>query len=69
MSLNAAVLFLPTQLARFVILHELCHSTFRLHDTAFWNLLQRHEPEARRLDAHLRDTSYRFPPWYAASLL
>ena len=67
LSLNAAVLLLPKALARFVILHELCHSRHTLHDAAFRDLLQRHEPDARRLDARLRDPAYRFPPWYTAS--
>lgn len=67
LSLNAAVLFLPKALARLVILHELCHSRHILHDAAFRDLLQRHEPEARRLDAQLRDPKYGFPPWYTAS--
>lgn len=67
LSLNAAVLFLPPHLARLVIVHELCHSTHRLHDTAFWNLLQKHEPDCRRLDAELRHDAHRFPRWYVAS--
>ena len=67
LSLNAAVLFLPPRLARLVILHELCHGTCRLHDASFWQLLQKHQPDCRRLDAELRQNAHRFPRWYLFS--
>lgn len=69
LSLNAAVLFLPDHLARFVIVHELCHSKHLLHDGDFHRLLNRYEPEARLLEAQLRDKAQQFPLWYAASFL
>ncbi|SMC21693.1 hypothetical protein SAMN02746041_01260 [Desulfacinum hydrothermale DSM 13146] len=68
-SLNAAVLFLPRNLARLIICHELCHSRHPGHDDAFWDLLTRLEPDCRRLDAELKDWGSRMPAWYRASFL
>ncbi|MEJ5366441.1 MAG: SprT family zinc-dependent metalloprotease [Desulfosoma sp.] len=69
LSLNAAVLFLPAQLARLVIVHELCHSKHLHHDGAFHRLLERFEPDARRLEAQLKRQENEFPLWYRASFL
>ncbi|SHF29126.1 hypothetical protein SAMN02745206_01697 [Desulfacinum infernum DSM 9756] len=66
-SLNAAILLLPRELARLVIVHELCHSRHLRHDAAFWNLVARHEPDCRRLDAELNRATDRLPAWYRAS--
>jgi hypothetical protein len=66
-SLNAAILLLPRPLARLVIVHELCHSRHLRHDGAFRNLVARHEPDCRRLDAQLNRAADRLPAWYRAS--
>ncbi len=68
-SLNAAVLFLPRELVDMVILHELCHSLSPRHNTAFWSLVARHEPDFLRLDAALRRATGLLPPWYLASFV
>lgn len=69
MSLNAALLFLPRELVGMVITHELCHSLFRRHDRAFWNLVASHEPDYVRLEAALKGATDRLPLWYQASFV
>ena len=49
-NLNIKLLFLPAQLIRYVMLHELCHTKHMHHNRAFWHCLQQHLPDARALD-------------------
>jgi predicted metal-dependent hydrolase len=62
-SLNAQLLFLPHSLARYVILHELCHAVHADHSAAFWALVQRHEAASDRLRAELRGAWRHVPQW------
>jgi len=61
LSLNAGLLFLPPHLVRYVILHELCHTTRMDHSPAFWRRLERIEPAAGPLRRELR-SAWRFVP-------
>jgi hypothetical protein len=66
LSLNAGLLFLPPHLVRYVILHELCHTTRMDHSPAFWKRLERIEPAAGSLRTELR-SAWRFvPSWLEA---
>jgi len=62
-SLNQKLLFLPPDLVRYVLLHELCHTVHLDHSQRFWALLRSREPSTGRLDAELRDAG-RFVPWW-----
>ncbi|ROQ92030.1 M48 family metallopeptidase [Desulfosoma caldarium] len=68
-SLNAALLFLPPELVEMVIIHELCHSRHSRHDSAFWRLLARHQPDYAQLDAALKHAQDHLPLWYLASFM
>jgi hypothetical protein len=66
LSLNAGLLFLPPHLVRYVLLHELCHTTRMDHSPAFWKRLERIEPAAESLRTELR-SAWRFvPSWLEA---
>jgi hypothetical protein len=68
LSLNAGLLFLPRHLVRYVLLHELCHTTRMDHSPAFWKRLERIEPAAEALRSELR-AAWRFvPSWLEARL-
>ena len=62
-SLNAQLLFLSHRLARYVILHELCHAVYADHSAAFWDLVRRHEPASDRLRGELRTAWRSVPAW------
>ncbi len=62
-SLNAQLLFLPERLARFVLLHELCHARHPNHSPAFWDLVRSHEPDTDRLRVQLREAWKVVPSW------
>lgn len=62
-SLNAQLLFLRHRLARYVILHELCHAVHPNHSPAFWELVRSREPDADRLRKELRNARRSVPRW------
>ena len=62
-SLNYTIAFLPWELCRLVLLHELCHTVELNHSTRFWALLERHVPGCRELDARLNAARHYLPLW------
>lgn len=62
-SLNAKLLFLPPELARYVIIHELCHTRAMDHSARFWAIVAEHEPDCERHRRALRGSDRLVPPW------
>ncbi len=62
-NLNRNLLFLPEALARYVLVHELCHGRRLDHSDKFWRLLETFEPNARRTAAKIRDAAEFVPRW------
>jgi len=62
-SLNYKLLFLPRELARYVLVHELAHTVHADHSPAFWGLVRRHEPDYEDLHDQLRDAGRWVPAW------
>lgn len=60
-NLNDKLLFLPSELVRYVLVHELCHTIHLNHSKQFWALVAQHEPDYRHLDRELR-TAWRYVP-------
>lgn len=65
-SLNCKLLFLPHELVRYVLIHELCHTVHLNHSADFWAFVERHEPNYQSLDRSLRDARYCVPVWMEA---
>jgi predicted metal-dependent hydrolase len=63
LSLNTKLLFVPPDLVRYVIKHELCHTVHMNHSPEFWRLVACHEPAYKSLDAALRDAWKQVPAW------
>ena len=61
LSLNTCLVFLPLELARHVIAHELAHTRHMDHGQGFWKTLFAMEPDALKLDKRLR-AAWRFVP-------
>ncbi len=62
-NLNRNLLFLPEAMARYVLVHELCHGKRLDHSDRFWRLLETFEPNARRTAAKIRDAGEFVPHW------
>lgn len=62
-SLNFKLLFLPPELMRYVLLHELCHTRELNHSRRFWDLLASVEPASAELDARMKDACGLVPAW------
>lgn len=62
-SLNFSLLFLARPLARYLMIHELCHTRHMNHGPRFWALVESHEPNARALDAALGEAWREVPGW------
>jgi predicted metal-dependent hydrolase len=63
LSLNTKLLFLPPDLVRYVLIHELCHTAHMNHSNEFWRLVQSYEQDYKRLDQELRSAWRRVPQW------
>jgi predicted metal-dependent hydrolase len=62
-SLNARLLFVAPEIATYVLVHELCHTKELNHSVRFWKLVERFEPNWRKLDQALATASRTLPRW------
>ncbi len=62
-SLNLCLVFLPDELCRHVLLHELTHTCHCNHGPGFWKALFVAEPDALALDKRLRRAWMHVPGW------
>jgi len=62
-SLNAKLLFLPSQVVDYVMIHELCHTREMSHSRRFWDLLEQQFPGYREFDDQLRKMWKTVPRW------
>ncbi len=62
-TLSLKLLFLPSDVVRYVLLHELCHTVQPNHSQGFWALLQRHEPAWPSRRKELRAAAHLVPAW------
>ena len=62
-SLNAKLLLLPRDAARYVLVHELAHTRQLNHSARFWKLVEQHEPGYAALRKVLREAGAGMPAW------
>jgi len=62
-SLNVRLLFLPPNLVRYALLHELAHVREMNHSRRYWTLLDALEPNYLALDRDLRAAWQLVPEW------
>jgi predicted metal-dependent hydrolase len=62
-SLNCHLLFLPPDVVRYVLLHELCHTVFMNHSDKFKLLLDGFEPDSKAMRRRMRDGWKDLPAW------
>lgn len=66
-SLNFTLAFLPWELCRLVLVHELCHTRELNHSARFRALVEEHVPGCRALDARLAAARHYLPGWLGAA--
>jgi len=62
-SLNCSLLFLNSDIVRYLFVHELAHTKHMNHSASFWHLVERIEPDYRRLDRDLLAGWRTVPGW------
>lgn len=62
-SLNCKLLFLPSPIVRYVMIHELSHTVHMDHSAQFWALVSRHEPDYPERVTVLRELRHLVPSW------
>jgi predicted metal-dependent hydrolase len=62
-SLSCHLLFLPSDVVRYVLLHELCHTVFMNHSDKFWLLLDGFEPDCKAMRRRTRRGWKDLPVW------
>ena len=62
-SLNAKLLFMAPSLARYVMVHELCHTRYWAHNRDFWSLVEQWDRDYRLHDRQLSQGIWERPAW------
>ena len=62
-SLNYKLLFLPPQMTRYVLIHELCHTVHMNHSKEFWQLVKKNDPLYKQWDRDLKNANQYIPQW------
>jgi len=62
-SLNCRLLLIEAPLARYVMIHELCHTVELNHSPRFWALVERHVPDLAGHRRAMREAWQRLPAW------
>jgi predicted metal-dependent hydrolase len=62
-SLNCSLVFLRPEVVRYLFLHELAHTRHMNHSSGFWRLVEKLEPDYRRLDRELLAGWRTVPLW------
>jgi predicted metal-dependent hydrolase len=62
-SLNCSLVFLRPDVVRYLFIHELAHTKHMNHSACFWRLVEKLEPDYRRLDRELLAGWRTVPAW------
>jgi predicted metal-dependent hydrolase len=67
-SLNDQLLFVSADTARYLMIHELCHTRHMNHSAKFWQLVESLCADYRHHEKRLNDARQHIPEWYQYSL-
>lgn len=61
--LNYKILFLPEDTARYILIHELCHTKHLNHSASFWKMVASLQPDFRAHIKWLKTADQTLPRW------
>lgn len=64
-SLNLKLLFLPPELVRYIMIHELCHTLHMNHSNQFWAAVAQYDPDCLEHDRRMKHAWRYVPAWFA----
>lgn len=67
-SLNDQLLFMPSSVLDYIIVHELCHTVLPNHSARYWALVEQHYPNHKLQEQLLAQYAKQIPSWFRASL-
>ena len=67
-SLNDQLLFMPSSVLDYIIVHELCHTIHPNHSARYWSLVNEHYPNFKQQEKLLAEYAKCIPSWFRASL-
>lgn len=67
-SLNDQLLFMPSSVLDYIIVHELCHTVHPNHSARYWELVERHYSNYKHEERLLAQFAKQIPRWFRASL-
>lgn len=62
-SLNYKLIFLPHELMRYIMIHELCHTKHLDHSDRFWKLVSKYDPDYKKHDKAMKTADEFIPEW------
>jgi len=62
-NLNYRLLFLPPDVVRYILNHELCHTVHLNHSRRFWSMVASLEPEFRTFNSQAKRGMEEVPEW------
>jgi predicted metal-dependent hydrolase len=62
-NLNARLLFLPSNVVHYILVHELCHVRQLNHSARFWRLVESYLPNYQQVDHELKNANRFLPHW------
>jgi len=68
-SLNYKLFFLPAELVRHVVIHELCHTVHLNHSINFWRMVASFDPQWKEHNRELRQSDRWVPAWLFAQII
>ncbi|MBL7002588.1 MAG: M48 family metallopeptidase [Gammaproteobacteria bacterium] len=67
-SLNDQLLFMPSTVLDYIIVHELCHTVEANHSLKYWQCVENHYPNYQHQEQLLSQSVKLIPDWFRASL-
>ena len=61
--LNYKIIFLPKSTARYILIHELCHTKHLNHSASFWRMVATFVPDFRQHVTYLKTADQWIPRW------